>query len=470
MLSAGVIILLVIAAAIVIMAAPSIPLWAVLPAFVLIRALGDWGLAANRSPVPPGIIGAAVSIGFVLCLVVPWYRPVPRRAVGTVLAAALWCGFFGLIAFVGAGLGVQALGEALRLFSVITAGALVARLPFEHRARLRTTLLIAALVPAAYQLFATVVEVPGTFQPDTGRVMGTFSHPNPAGCFFVLGALYSWSVVQQRSSAVLGWLTLVVSVSGAITTQNLSAVGALFAAALVMRMASPGLRVGRRVAELALLVLAGVAMLFVPQIQGRLQEFQNIDLSASGVSADSANSLEWRLINWSRLLEIWVDQPWLGYGLSSTDSVIIPLGSPPHSGPVQLLVETGILGFVTATAGLAVLAAAAWRRRTPGDSGPSLVLGIIVVILIVGSMDNIVNYAAALYLAAVCVGLGLTGGPPAEGPGGPGGRGSLGRGPTDGWPEAVSTADRGEAGDPQLPKRRHAHRGLLRHGRDVPRA
>ncbi|MEL0525921.1 hypothetical protein, partial [Neisseria gonorrhoeae] len=120
MLSAGVIILLVIAAAIVIMAAPSIPLWAVLPAFVLIRALGDWGLAANRSPVPPGIIGAAVSIGFVLCLVVPWYRPVPRRAVGTVLAAALWCGFFGLIAFVGAGLGVQALGEALRLFSVIT--------------------------------------------------------------------------------------------------------------------------------------------------------------------------------------------------------------------------------------------------------------------------------------------------------------------------------------------------------------
>lgn len=36
-------------------------------------------------------------------------------------------------------------------------------------------------------------------------------------------------------------------------------------------------------------------------------------------------------------------------------------------------------------------------------------LGIIVVILIVGSMDNIVNYAAALYLAAVCVGLGLTG-------------------------------------------------------------
>ena len=99
-----------------------------------------------------------------------------------------------------------------------------------------------------------------------------------------------------------------------------------------------------------------------------------------------------------------------------------------------------------------------------------ITLGIIVVILTVGSMDNIVNYAAALYLAAVCVGLGLTGGSPAEGISGSGGRGRLGKMPTDAWPEAVSTADRGEAGDPQLPKRRDAHWGLLRHGRDVPRA
>ncbi len=417
MLSTGVILLLVLAAVVMIMVAPSIPLWSVLAALVLIRALGDWGLAADRSPVPPGIIGAAVSIGFVLCLVVPWYRPLPRRAVGAVLAAALWCAFFGMIAFVGSGLGVGALGEGLRLFSVVAAGAVVARMPFEDRGRLRTALLVAALVPAAYQLFAMVVEVPGTFQPDSGRVMGTFSHPNPAGCFFVLGALYSWSVVQRRGTSVLGWITLVVSVIAAVSTQNLSAVGALFAAAVVMRMASPGLRAGRRIAELGLLVLAGVAMLFVPQIQGRLQEFQNIDLSASGVSADSANSLEWRLINWSRLLEIWVDQPWLGYGLSSTDSVIIPLGSPPHSGPVQLLVETGLLGFLTATAGLAALAAVAWRRRAPGDPGPSLVLGIIVVVLIVGAMDNVINYAAALYLAAVSVGLGLTGASRTGGPG-----------------------------------------------------
>lgn len=415
MLSTGVILLLVLAAVVLILVAPSIPLWVILSLLVLVRALGDWGLAANRSPVPPGIIGAGVSIGFVLCLVAPWYRPVPRRAVGTLLSAALWCAFFGLIAFVGAGLGIQALGEALRLFSVIAAAVVVARMPFSDRGKLRSGLLVAALAPAAYQLFAMVVEVPGTFQPDTGRVMGTFSHPNPAGCFFVLGALYSWSVVQQRRASVLGWVTLVVSVAAAITTQNLSAVGALFAAALVMRMTSPGIRAGRRIIEIGVLVLAGVAMLFVPQIQGRLQEFQNIDLSASGVSADSANSLEWRLINWSRLLDIWVDQPWLGWGLSSTDSVIIPLGSPPHSGPVQLLVETGLLGFLTATAGLAALAVAAWRRRTPGDSGPSLVLGIIVAVLIVGSMDNVINYAAALYLAAVCVGLGLTGAPRANG-------------------------------------------------------
>lgn len=421
-MTAGLIIVLVAMAVIIIMIAPTVPLWAVLVLLVLTRALGDWGLAADRSPLPPGILGAAVSVGFVLCLLVPWYRPVPRKAVGTVLAAALWCAFFGLIAFVGAGLGVQALGEAVRLLSVVAAGAVVTRVPFADRGRLRIGLLWAVLIPAAYQLFAMVVEVPGTFQPDTGRVMGTFSHPNPAGAFFVLGALYGWSITQQRRS-LLAWLTLGTAVAAAITTQNLSAVAALFAAALVMRMASPGLSALRRMLELSLLALAGFAMLLIPQIQGRLQEFRGIDLSASGVSADSANSLEWRLINWSRLLEIWVQQPWLGHGLSSTGSVIIPLGSPPHSGPVQLLVETGILGFATATLGLLCLWIAAWRRRRPGLAGPSLVLGIIVVVLLVGSMDNVINYAAALYLAAVSVGLGLT-----ESAGRAGGAGEQGAG------------------------------------------
>lgn len=406
-MTAGLILILVVAAAALIMVAPSIPLWAVLALLVLARALGDWGLAADRSPLPPGVLGAAVSLGFLLCLLVPWYRPVPRQAVGTVLVAALWCAFFGLIAFVGAGLGVQALGEAVRLLSVVAAGAVVTRVPFESRGKLKTGLLWAVLLPAAYQLFAMVVEVPGTFQPDTGRVMGTFSHPNPAGAFFVLGALYSWSITQQRRS-ILAWATLGVALAAAISTQNLSAVAALFAAAFVMRMASAGMTTGRRIMEVCLLSLAGVVMLFIPQIQGRLQEFRSIDLSASGVSADSANSLEWRLINWNRLLEIWIDQPWLGHGLSSTGSVIIPLGSPPHSGPVQLLVETGILGFATATLGLLALWIAAWRRRRPGLPGPSLVLGIIVVILLVGAMDNVINYAAALYLAAVSVGLGLT--------------------------------------------------------------
>lgn len=406
-MTAGLILLLVAAAAVAVLAAPSIPLWAVLVLLVLLRALGDWGLADDRSPLPPGLLGAAVSLGFLLCLLAPWYRPAPRRAVVTMLAAALWCVFFGLLAGIGAGLGAAAAGEAVRLLAVIAAGAVVVRVPPQDRGRLRTGLLWAVLLPAAYQLFATAVEVPGTFQPDTGRVMGTFSHPNPAGAFFVLGALYSWSVLQRRRS-VLAWVVLGVAVAAAITTQNLSAVGALFAAALVMRMSSPGVRPGRRILEVCLLLAAGAAMLSVPQIQGRLQEFRSIDLSATGISADSANSLEWRLINWDRLLDIWAQQPWLGHGLSSTGSVIMPLGSPPHSGPVQLLVETGVLGLATATLGLIVLWLAAWRRRRAGAPGPSLVLGIIVVLLLVGAVDNVLNYAAALCLAAVCIGLGLT--------------------------------------------------------------
>ncbi|MDO4255050.1 MAG: O-antigen ligase family protein [Kocuria sp.] len=402
-----VIVIAVVAATGLVMIAPLVPLWQIFTLLVLVRALGDWGLSTGQSPLPPGVLGAVVAIGMVTCLLVPWYKPLSRRALTWALLAGLWCAFFGLTAYVGAGLGVTALGEALRWFSLPAAALAATRVPPEHGKRFEYGILWAIAIPVVYQLVATMVQIPGTFQADTGRVMGTFSHPNPAGAFYALGALFCWYLVSRRRSA-LAVLVGLLSVWAALTTQNLSALVALFLAGILMRVAATGVSVFRKVLELGAIVVAGIAMLFVPQINARIGEFQNMNLDATGISADSANSLEWRLINWNRLLEIWAEKPWLGHGLSSTGERIIPLGSPPHSGPIQLLVETGIVGLATATGALIVLAMLAWKRRAIAGRESSAVLGTIVVIFCVGSMDNILNYAAALYLSAFVIGHGLT--------------------------------------------------------------
>lgn len=402
-----VIVAVVMAAVGMVMAAPLVPLWLILSLLLLIRALGDWGLATGQSPLPTGVLGAAVAVGMVFCLVAPWYKPLSRRGVLWGLSAGLWAAFFGLTAYVGARLGVQALGEALRWFSLPAAALAATRLPARHGKRFEYAVVCAVFIPAAYQLVATVVKIPGTFQADTGRVMGSFSHPNPAGAFYILGALFCWYIFFKRKSFFVLCVGL-LCIAAVITTQNLSSLAALFLAGVVMRGAAIGVSAIRKLCELIVMIVLGVGIMLVPQINSRLGEFQNIDLNATGISADSANSLEWRFINWSRLLDIWTEKPWLGHGLYSTNEKIIPLGSPPHSGPVQLLVETGILGWATATGALVMLILIAWKMRIYARHDASLVLGTIVVIFCVGSSDNILNYAAALYLSAFLLGYGLT--------------------------------------------------------------
>lgn len=382
---------------------PLVPLHRILGVLVLVRALGDWGLADGRSPLPGGLVGAAVSLGFCVCLIAPWHRPTPRPAMLALLLSAMWCGAFAVLSVGSTSLGVAALGEALRLFAVVAAGAAAARVRFEDRTRLRRWLLVAVLLPALFMIASLALQLPGTVQSESGRVIGSFSHPNPAGAFFAIGVLFAGTELMRRRTILAG-LTGLSALVAIVVTQNLGALAALLAGAVALRLSSAGVSVGRRAAELLGLLVAAALSLLIPQIGGRMGEFQDLDLAARGVSADSGNSLEWRFINWRLLLEEWQQRPWLGSGLSSTDGPIQPLQAPPHSAPVQLLVETGVLGWAAATAGLIALLIIAWRRRTPADHGPSLVVALLVTVIVVGSVDNMLNHAAALCLAAVITG------------------------------------------------------------------
>jgi len=133
-------------------------------------------------------------------------------------------------------------------------------------------------------------------------------------------------------------------------------------------------------------------------------------LAAVGASSFSArssgeDSLGWRLLNWSMLLQEWKSSPWLGYGLGSTSTLLMPLSQPPHSLPVQLLVETGIFGMAITVVVLLFVVQRLAVSAARGRWEASVLLGIVALMLVNGSESNLLGYTGTLYLIALISGL-----------------------------------------------------------------
>lgn len=211
--------------------------------------------------------------------------------------------------------------------------------------------------PTAWPLLATVVAsgvVPaiialatgGSFgEEESARATATFSHPNAAADLFATDlsialtlALGYWPEYRRWCLGAAAILAGGLLASGSIGGLAQGAAAGLF----VVLIGGFSTRV--KFLALGGLVVVGLVFVTSPLGAGRLAELSTTTSFQEARAGLITNSLDWRFLNWSLLLDAWHQYPWLGWGAGATSSLLTPLGAPPHNDYVRLLVEMGVIG------------------------------------------------------------------------------------------------------------------------------
>jgi O-antigen ligase len=190
------------------------------------------------------------------------------------------------------------------------------------------------------------------------RLEGTLSHPNSFGQYLVPFVLLCLSAAAVRAGSrrlllllVATGLTWLILMTYSRTVVLVLAIGLLVLPFLHVRRLG-GRALARALGVVAVLAVAGW-LLGGDFIRER---FANMSLGRgaldAALSGASENSYEWRLINWSVLIGMGMDHPWMGHGAGMT-SVLNPIvnlnnGVPynAHNDFVRFFFEGGSLGVV----------------------------------------------------------------------------------------------------------------------------
>ena len=184
------------------------------------------------------------------------------------------------------------------------------------------------------------------------RIRGTIGHPNAFATFifFFIGLTY-WKLTHSPRKLLWGGL-LVLLAGFYVTAKALFSLGMLgvFLLFIVARRLSPLRAIGLSLFFLLVLFVFGSSELG----QSRLESVvdtpllnPDIDLwRAIVMSKSDYNSFNWRLTQWTDLVESWRYSPWMGYGLG-LDKSLVANGLPPHNDYLRWLVNGGIVGFTT---------------------------------------------------------------------------------------------------------------------------
>jgi O-antigen ligase len=327
-----------------------------LHAFMLIYGLRTLSDSALLPPSASTVVNVLLLGAAVLVLLLRKFRE-PGVLGTTTLTLLFMVAIGSTIGFINYGLAPSILGELLRAFGVIAIALLAGRVGRETSAVVFARGVLAVSLPALLAVVAGgALKIPFFYSVSTGRAFGTFSHPLGAAGFMTLVTLLSLFVLRQRPSPLPRW-TLALAMVGTLFTISLSGLLATLIALTVYawvfrhRIRITGM-VGLGLLAAGGFLLTPAGQLFVT----RLTTFRAPALAQVASSSD-ADSLEWRLRNWSQLLRDWSDSPLFGHGWGTTYELIRPLGKTPHSGPIRLLVEVGLIGLLIA----GWLAWRAWR-------------------------------------------------------------------------------------------------------------
>lgn len=363
----------------------------------LIRTLSDTALLDDGRGF---LVNVAISGLAVLLLV--RYLVLERIPMGRIAIAILI--FVGVFTLVGLGVyGVQLsmLNDSLRIFSIVAIGSAAAAAVAKRGGRSITNVIILAALPSAALTFAGwAFQIPGLYSDVTGRGFGTLTHPVAAAAFFsIVAVLALYAALHYGIHWHLGSLGIVTL--AVIATSSLGGLATIaFGLVVLLLLLERGTR--GRLAAFVFVALGGLVSLsfFGSTIFSRLDELGST--ATADQSAGGENSLDWRFRNWQALLKFWEQQPVIGWGYGSTSDLIRPLGELPHSGPVQLLVETGVLGLVFAFGIVVAAFVVIVRMWRAGERNPaSLRLTVLGTILVNSLSSNTLGYMPMLMAFAV---------------------------------------------------------------------
>ncbi len=279
---------------------------------------------------------------------------------------------FWLILMNFGGLGLDAsylpvsLREWIRILSWLMVYLLVMQLQDTiHPEKLISKLFLALIVPSSIaigQIFVPFL-LPSVFTGGGGgefgaspvesvsRINGTLGHPNTFATFLLLFfGLTLWKLDKVKEKRWF-WLSLLGMLAFLyVSTKALFALGMLAIFLLVFiipKLSVPKLVGGALLFGIAIALFASSD--FGHQRLGSLLNTPllnpNIDISrAILLSTADGNSFNWRLAQWTFLLQAWQQHPIFGYGLA-TSKYLTTLVAYAHNDYVRALAEGGLVGF-----------------------------------------------------------------------------------------------------------------------------
>nr|MDZ8022996.1 O-antigen ligase family protein [Nostoc sp. SerVER01] len=257
---------------------------------------------------------------------------------------------------------IDSIREWVRLFSWLMVYLLVMQLQDRlHPQKIISALFFALILPltaATMQMLVPTSLLPSVLQatkdPISGeisRINGTLGLANTFATFLLLfiGLTY-WKLNQSQRR--WPWLILLV-VLGLFYVNTKTLFSLMMLGTLILVLIAP---------RLSLINLIGGAFLFALVIalfgssefgQQRLTSLTqtpllNPDLDISRailLSHGDGNSFNWRLAQWSLLIQAWEQSPVLGYGLATSRYLTI-YNNYAHNDYVRALAEGGILGLL----------------------------------------------------------------------------------------------------------------------------
>jgi O-antigen ligase len=264
-----------------------------------------------------------------------------------------------------AGVLADSIREWVRLFSWVMVYLLVMQL--QDKIPPKTviyTLFLALVLPisvAALQMFLPSI-LPSMFSPNAGdaigplakeasRIRGTLGHPNTFVTFTLLfmGLTY-WRIGQSKQR--WPWL-LLLGILAFFYVSTKSLFGLMMLGVFIVVLIAPKLSPTSLIGGILLFVIVIGVFGSTEFGQARLGSIAQTPLGnpdidiwrAIVLSAGDNNSFNWRIMQWTYLIEQWQLYPILGYGLGISQYVSTN-NLYPHNDYVRALVEGGIVGFV----------------------------------------------------------------------------------------------------------------------------
>lgn len=318
----------------------------------------------------PALVGMSLILLTIAYIIGLHFARQPIHTDGFWWALVMWVGFQAiwlvLQKFGALGLGPSYLGdgvkEFIRMFSFLMVYLLIMQFKGELAPNKIITYLcfaIVAPVGAAFmQMLLPAHMLPSFLVFDGGghfevgsRINGTLGHASTFSTFTILFiAISTWQLGYDKRRKLFWGACLILMAYLLVASKALA--GLAIFMIFVISMVIPRLSVGSLIGGVIFLTLVMVIFGSSPYGQERLESLYDtpllnpdIDWSRSVTLAwFDGNSFNWRVSQWTFLLDAWKDHPWWGNGIGSS-SYLSSWGNLPHNDYVKALTEQGIIGL-----------------------------------------------------------------------------------------------------------------------------